>query len=175
MRVFYGIWSKLDHLAVKSNLIWVRISNNKKNANIHINLLQYIECAQIWVFIIHCLYHSFLFTFFSCSSMESIPWVCRAVSLIFSIHPVHLLLLSRFFSILNLLSQDHYHHHWWSWARPAVGLSWSWLALVLPDMGKASGILSQKPLLQPPLGFAFAKQTKYILGKIFLQTELLLN
>lgn len=38
-------------------------------------------------------------------------WVCRAVSLMFSVHLIHLLLLSSFFSVLTLLSQEYYHHH----------------------------------------------------------------
>lgn len=49
---------------------------------------------------------------------------------------------NNFFPFLNLLSQRLYHCHWWAepWS------SWNWLALVLSDMGEASGSFLQKPL-----------------------------
>lgn len=65
--------------------------------------------------------------------------VCRAVSSVFS-HAS----LSAAFTFLNVLSQRHHQHCW------ALGSAGSILELSGVDIGAASGVFSQEPLLQSP-------------------------
>jgi len=56
-----------------------------------------------------------------------------------------LLLHSRFFPVLTMLSRRRYHHYRLTWHWPAVGPSQSHLALALSDKEEVSSSFSKKP------------------------------
>lgn len=74
--------------------------------------------------------------------------VCRVVPLTCSCSFLGFQLLCQpSFPILSALSQRCYCGCCWIWPWPVAGPSWSSLALALLDVGDASGIFSQMPLL----------------------------
>ena len=79
------------------------------------------------------------------------PWCLQSsFSHIVSLLSLHCCLTAGFFPFLNMLSERTYQHHWWGQPLPAAGVSWSWLALVLLNMGETSSSFSQKPPLYLP-------------------------
>ena len=73
------------------------------------------------------------------------PWCLQSCfsHIISLLSPAEVAVVQGFFPFLNMLSQRRYHRRWWAQPWPAVGSSWSQLALALSDIGEASSSFSQ--------------------------------